>query len=68
MRFGLERMQALLERLGHPEAEFDAIHVVGTNGKTSTTRFAEALLEAEGLTHRRLHVAPRLDLHRADPV
>jgi dihydrofolate synthase/folylpolyglutamate synthase len=50
MRFGLERMRALLERLGHPEADFDAIHVVGTNGKTSTTRFAEALLEAQGLS------------------
>jgi dihydrofolate synthase / folylpolyglutamate synthase len=49
MQFGLERMHALLETLGHPERKFDAIHVVGTNGKTSTTRFAEALLEAEGV-------------------
>jgi dihydrofolate synthase / folylpolyglutamate synthase len=49
MRFGLERMHALLERLGHPERAFDAIHVVGTNGKTSTVRFAEALLEAQGV-------------------
>jgi len=49
MHFGLERMHALLNELGHPEADFDAIHVVGTNGKTSTTRFAEALLEAEGV-------------------
>ena len=49
MQFGLERMHALLETLGHPEREFDAIHVVGTNGKTSTTRFAEALLLAEGV-------------------
>ena len=50
MRFGLERMRALLERLGHPEAEFDAIHVVGSNGKSSTVRFCEALLEADGVT------------------
>ncbi len=49
MQFGLERMHAVLETLGHPERQFDAIHVVGTNGKTSTTRFAEALLEAEGV-------------------
>ena len=49
MQFGLERMHDLLEKLGHPEQRFDAIHVVGTNGKTSTTRFAEALLEAEGV-------------------
>ncbi len=49
MRFGLERMHGLLDRLGNPEREFDAIHVVGTNGKGSTTLFAEALLVAEGI-------------------
>ena len=49
MAFGLERMQDLLGRLGHPERRFDAIHVVGTNGKGSTVLFAEALLEAEGV-------------------
>ena len=49
MQFGLERMHDLLDRLGHPEREFDAIHVVGTNGKGSTTLFAEALLLAEGV-------------------
>ena len=48
MRFGLERMHSLLGRVGNPERDFDAIHIVGTNGKTSTTRFAEALLVAEG--------------------
>jgi dihydrofolate synthase/folylpolyglutamate synthase len=49
MRFGLERMRGLLDRLGNPEREFDAIHVVGTNGKGSTTLFAEALLLAEAV-------------------
>ena len=48
MEFGLERMHALLDRLGHPERDFDAIHVVGTNGKSSTVRFCEALLLAAG--------------------
>ena len=48
MAFGLERMHDLLDRLRHPERRFDAIHVVGTNGKGSTVLFAEALLEAEG--------------------
>jgi dihydrofolate synthase / folylpolyglutamate synthase len=47
--FGLERMQMLLDRLGHPELDFDAIHVVGTNGKSTTTRMIEELLLAEGL-------------------
>jgi dihydrofolate synthase / folylpolyglutamate synthase len=50
MRFGLERMHHLLALLGNPEREFQAIHIVGTNGKTSTTRFAEALLVAEGFS------------------
>lgn len=36
--FGLERMRALLDRLGHPEHTFDAVHVVGTNGKSTATR------------------------------
>ena len=47
--FGLGRMHALLERLGNPERAFDAIHVVGTNGKSTTTRMVEELLLAEGL-------------------
>jgi dihydrofolate synthase/folylpolyglutamate synthase len=47
--FGLERMQELLARLGHPEREFPAIHVVGTNGKTTATRTIAALLRPEGL-------------------
>jgi dihydrofolate synthase / folylpolyglutamate synthase len=36
--FGTERMRALLERLGNPERRFDAVHVVGTNGKSTATR------------------------------
>ena len=42
-------MQRLLTELGDPQRTFRAIHVVGTNGKTSTTRMAAALLRAEGL-------------------
>jgi dihydrofolate synthase/folylpolyglutamate synthase len=49
MRFGLDRMHSLLAALGHPEDRFDAIHVVGSNGKSSTVRFCEALLLAEGV-------------------
>jgi dihydrofolate synthase/folylpolyglutamate synthase len=48
MRFGLERMRRLLTALGSPQERFDAIHVVGTNGKSSTVRMAAALLEAHG--------------------
>jgi dihydrofolate synthase/folylpolyglutamate synthase len=48
--FGLERMRALLVRLGDPQRAYPSIHVVGTNGKTTTARMLEALLEAEGST------------------
>ena len=47
--FGLGRMRELLARLGNPQLGLRAIHVVGTNGKTTTTRMAEALLAGEGL-------------------
>jgi dihydrofolate synthase/folylpolyglutamate synthase len=49
MRFGLERMHALLEALGHPERGIPALHVVGTNGKSSTSCLAAAALGGEGL-------------------
>jgi len=47
--FGLERMRRLLHDLGDPQLAYDAIHVVGTNGKSTTTRLTEALLANEGL-------------------
>jgi dihydrofolate synthase/folylpolyglutamate synthase len=49
MRFGLERMRRLLTALGSPQERFGAVHVVGTNGKSSTVRMTAALLEAHGL-------------------
>lgn len=49
MRFGLERMRRLLTALGHPERRFRSVHVVGTNGKSSTTRMIAAILAAHGL-------------------
>jgi dihydrofolate synthase/folylpolyglutamate synthase len=47
--FGLERMRRLLAELGDPQHAFPAIHVVGTNGKSTTTLMTAALLRAEGL-------------------
>jgi dihydrofolate synthase/folylpolyglutamate synthase len=49
MRFGLDRMRRLMTALGHPERRFDSIHVVGTNGKSSTTRMIAAILARHGL-------------------
>ena len=48
--FGLERMRALLAVLGDPQLAYPAVHVVGTNGKSTATRVVEALLLAEGLS------------------
>src|SRR3712207_1378516 len=47
--FGLERMRRLLADLGDPQLAYPAVHVVGTNGKTTTTRMLEALLADAGL-------------------
>ena len=49
MRFGLDRMRRMMTALGSPQRRFDTIHVVGTNGKSSTTRMTAAILERHGL-------------------
>jgi dihydrofolate synthase/folylpolyglutamate synthase len=48
--FGLERIQALLAELGDPQEAYPAIHVVGTNGKSTAAITIEQLLLAEGLS------------------
>lgn len=45
----LGRMRAIMDLLGHPESACPAIHVTGTNGKTSTARCITSLLMAKGL-------------------
>jgi dihydrofolate synthase/folylpolyglutamate synthase len=49
MRFGLDRMRRLMTTLGAPHRAFRAIHVVGTNGKSSTVRMIAALLGHHGV-------------------
>jgi dihydrofolate synthase/folylpolyglutamate synthase len=44
----LERMEALAALLGSPQLEYPTIHLTGTNGKTSASRIATALLVASG--------------------
>jgi dihydrofolate synthase/folylpolyglutamate synthase len=47
---GLERISALLGKLGNPEHRLPPVfHVAGTNGKGSTCAFLRAALEAAGL-------------------
>ncbi len=49
MRFGLDRMHRLMTVLGLPQRRFASIHVVGSNGKSSTVRFCAAILQRHGL-------------------
>jgi dihydrofolate synthase/folylpolyglutamate synthase len=49
MRFGLDRMHKLMTVLGMPQRRFASIHVVGSNGKSSTARMIAAILERHGL-------------------
>jgi dihydrofolate synthase / folylpolyglutamate synthase len=59
MRFGLDRMQRLMTALGHPQRRFHSIHVVGTNGKSSTVRMIAAILARHGL-HTGAYLSPHL--------
>ncbi|MGW4631548.1 bifunctional tetrahydrofolate synthase/dihydrofolate synthase [Nocardia sp. NPDC004415] len=46
----LTRIATLMDLLGNPQRNYPAIHIAGTNGKTSVTRMIDALLTA---LHRR---------------
>ena len=66
MVFDLGRIEALLDVLGSPQRAYPAIHLTGTNGKTSTARMIDALLRAHGLRTGR-YTSPHLETRaRAD--
>ena len=48
--FGVERMLSLLTELGDPQRGLPAVHVVGSNGKSTTTRMTETLLLSAGVS------------------
>ncbi|QFG67957.1 bifunctional folylpolyglutamate synthase/dihydrofolate synthase [Ornithinimicrobium pratense] len=45
----LHRVARVMELMGDPQRAFPLIHLTGTNGKTSTTRFVERILREMGL-------------------
>jgi dihydrofolate synthase/folylpolyglutamate synthase len=49
IKLGLDTMETLLERLGHPHRRWRALHVGGTNGKGSTAAMAASVLQCAGL-------------------
>lgn len=46
--FTLDRMQFLVQALGHPERQYPGLHIAGTNGKGSVSAFCAAALQAQG--------------------
>jgi dihydrofolate synthase / folylpolyglutamate synthase len=63
MRFGLDRMRRMMTVLGSPQRRYECIHVLGTNGKTSTTRMIAAILERHGL-RTAAYTSPHLIAYR----
>src|SRR6266545_8027401 len=63
MVFDIGRVASLLDLLGSPQRAYPAIHLTGTNGKTSTARMIDALLRAHGLRTGR-YTSPHLQTVR----
>jgi len=60
IRPGLERISRLMEKLGYPEKDFPAVHIVGTNGKGSTAAFSDSILREAGY-RTALYTSPHLE-------
>ena len=56
---GLVRLSKLLALVGNPERQFKAVHVVGTNGKGSTSATVEKILRCSGCKTA-LYTSPHL--------
>jgi len=48
MIFGLTQVERILEAIGNPHREVQAIHIGGTNGKGSTAAMIASILQREG--------------------
>lgn len=59
IRPGMERIEALLEKLGRPEKAYRVIHVTGTNGKGSVVAMITSVIENSMLKVGR-YVSPHL--------
>ncbi|BCJ32023.1 dihydrofolate synthase [Actinocatenispora sera] len=63
MVFEPERIIMLLDLLGNPQRAFRAIHLTGTNGKTSSARMIDSLLRTHGVRTGR-YTSPHLETVR----
>jgi len=59
LKWDLENVRRVLERLGHPEQAFRSVHIAGTNGKGSVAAMLEAILRAAGY-RTGLYTSPHL--------
>ncbi|GAA4962324.1 bifunctional folylpolyglutamate synthase/dihydrofolate synthase [Actinoplanes utahensis] len=63
MVFDMQKIRDLMDVLGSPQRAYPAIHLTGTNGKTSTARMIDSLLQAHGL-HTGRYTSPHLETVR----
>ncbi|MFF5292968.1 bifunctional folylpolyglutamate synthase/dihydrofolate synthase [Paractinoplanes globisporus] len=63
MVFDMRKIRDLMDVLGSPQRAYPAIHLTGTNGKTSTARMIDALLRAHGV-HTGRYTSPHLETVR----
>jgi len=56
----LIRIKKILELLDNPQKKVDFIHIVGTNGKTSTTKMIAAILNHNGI-HTGYYISPHIN-------
>lgn len=54
MKFGLDRVRKLMEAAGDPQRSYRTVHVVGTNGKGSTTAYLAGILREMGYSVGRM--------------
>ncbi|MEV4707110.1 folylpolyglutamate synthase/dihydrofolate synthase family protein [Actinoplanes sp. NPDC049316] len=63
MAFDMQKIRDLMDVLGSPQRAYPAIHLTGTNGKTSTARMIDSLLRAHRL-HTGRYTSPHLETVR----
>jgi len=59
MRFGLDNITELLERLGNPQNNFRSVHIAGSDGKGSTCAMIYSVLLSAGI-RAGLYTSPHL--------
>ena len=59
MIFGLTKVEGILEAIGNPHREIQAVHIGGTNGKGSTAAMIASILQKEGY-RTGLYTSPHL--------